>query len=202
MREAKRRDAWRSNGFGRNVHWRSGASSAPAAAVSSWKSGPSHPVVRICETASIALGIMLVLVAGDFVLARHQITEPPQIARVNIAKPRLTVDSLAAIDRDELHSATDKSTLFGSDYPGAAEYLGPPARAAQAARAGTARYWWRAMRGVFLVWAGSLTAIVARAGSDDWAARALGLDPPGDTGLIPQRIRYEYDWDEDEWREV
>ena len=186
-------------------------------------SAPKHPVVATCEAAAAVFSVMLLIAAADFSSSRHQLTSPAHIASTRLLRPQRT--AMYARPRaecagwgPECHAPEHVATV-----PSSTDSDGPVSVAqTRSVREGAgwwpqlgAREWWTAMRSDLMLWFVSFSVIVLRSGTDEWAARALGLEPIGaDAPGVEWRanasapaspaalVRWEYDWARDVWREV
>jgi hypothetical protein len=235
-KEAKRRKAASLKGFARASSWRTGTS-VPLAEM------PKHPVVLLSEASALMLSLMLLLVAGDMATARHTLTTPPHIASVRMQAPRLTTeyskvssaldDGLTGFSASELKAslvtaAKTSTSTNGALMPRTTRSSGSSsARGLSAAHLSASKedagasyvraHWWSAMRGVFAVYLATL-AIILSNGSEEWAAKALGIDAIDDdagdsladganrplratTKATSGMVRWEYDWEREAWVE-
>lgn len=196
--EDKRRKAASLAGFARASSWRT-STAVPLADM------PKHPVVLLSEASALVLGLMILLVAGDMATSRHCITAPPRIANVHMQPPRLTIDYGNKMARSSAAVAASSGQF--NLWPPPDEILSPPVQDYSAHRRATApedglrANWWLAMRSVLAVYIGTLAVIITN-GSEDWAAKALGIDLCEEMApLQPGLVRWEYDWEREIWVE-
>ena len=211
--QSRRREAMRrrkASGRGFATHFARRPPTAQAA------SGPKHPVVLVSEAAALSLSVMLLVAAGDFASHRHLLTSPPHIASVSLKHPRRnaeydTSSSLASVTEE--WSAMEQWSAVAEEWSAVATYAAPTTVRAEpeGAEATLVATYWSAMRALCFAWLVSLSIILVRAGTDEWAARAIGIEPCAPTdavdGAAPRSVsaghlRYEYDWERDVWREV
>jgi hypothetical protein len=218
-KEAKRRKAASLKGFARASSWRTGTS-VPLAEM------PKHPVVVLSEASALVLSLMLLLVAGDMATARHTLTTPPHIASVRMQAPRLTTEYSRVSSEEGLFSPSElKASLVAAASTSTSTngaFVPRTARAATAAQSSVSKedvraHWWAAMRGVFTVYVSTLAIIISN-GSEEWAAKALGIDAVDDeeagtradgangrplraTKTTPGIVHWEYDWEREAWVE-
>jgi len=202
--EAKQRAAARRRGFKRSFTWRDTSGGALSRAARR----PTHPVVRVCEASSLILSLMLLLAFGDFASA---------IASGNFASahaalppPQLEAPSARQLEMPSGFDAMDFTSPAPAIFP-ALSRSSPEAHrpmSAEHTRLPTSRprlNWWEAMHVPLTVYLASLGVIVLRSNTDEWAALAIGIEPDSDDPRdIPRLgyVRFEYDWERDEWRQA
>ena len=205
-----------SNGFARASTWRS-LPHAP--------DRPKHAVVWVCEACSAVLSLMLLFAVADLASAQHRVASPPRVARVHMRAPQRTFEYDEPEPGLPLQAAravnTPPTPTVAAVRPAAMAAARPAAPAPQ-----RVDNWWVAARGVFALWLASFGVICLRAGTDDWAALALGIGPCVDSssavgaaggaagsGAARARsvwsrsarggfVQWEYDWERDAWREA
>ena len=212
---ARRRDAnGRANGFARASTWRS-LPHAP--------DRPKHAVVWVCEACSAILSLMLLFAVADLASAQHRVASPPRAARVHMRAPQRTFeyDEPNGLPLQTSRAADTPPTPAVAAVRSAAVRPAAVAAAQPAAPAPQrVENWWVMARGVFALWLASFGVICLRAGTDEWAALALGIEPCVDGGAAVGAaggaagggaackaggagfVRWEYDWDRDAWREA
>ena len=212
---ARRRDAnGRANGFARASTWRS-LPHAP--------DRPKHAVVWVCEACSAILSLMLLFAVADLASAQHRVASPPRVARVHMRAPQRTFeyDEPNGLPLQTSRAADTPPTPAVAAVRSAAVRPAAVAAAQPAAPAPQrVENWWVMARGVFALWLASFGVICLRAGTDEWAALALGIEPCVDGGAAVGAtggaagggaackaggagfVRWEYDWDRDAWREA
>ena len=144
---------------------------------------------------------------------------------MTLQKPRRTTDALVekGVESfppvEEELDVNDLKDIVGWDELKTAAKT--PASAASAAapvqEAGKGQWhdrWVTTLRCSLAVYLTSLATILARSGTDDWAARAIGIKPvsemEGDNGEWPGGgrrpptgfVQWVYDWERDTWREA
>ena len=208
-REAARR-LLASNGFARASTWRS-LPHAP--------DRPKHAVVWVCEACSAVLSLMLLFAVADLASAQHRVASPPRVARVHMRAPQRTFEYDEPEPGLPLQAARavnmPPTPTVAAVRPAAMAAARPAAPAPQRVDNG-----WVAARGVFALWLASFGVICLRAGTDDWAALALGIEPCVDGGAAVGAtggaagggaackaggagfVQWEYDWERDAWREA
>lgn len=197
-------------GFRRASTWRHHVTAAATAAPPAGK----HPVVMLCEASSLALSLMLLLLVGDVASSRHAIMPRPHIVSAPLRLP----SRADVIEREPPPSPSEDmgfrealadmklADALREDAAGA-EATTPAPTPAPTPRPATATaallgLWWPTMRGLLAVWFFSFGTILLRSGSDEWAARALGIEPcDNDIGGGGYIVRYEYDWERGVWQE-
>ena len=188
-----------------------------------------HPIVMVCEASALCISLLIVLALGDAASGRHELTNPmkgAEVRRVTLQKPRRTTDALVekGVESfppvEEELDVNDLKDIVGWDELKTAAKT--PASAASAAapvqEAGKGQWhdrWVTTLRCSLAVYLTSLATILARSGTDDWAARAIGIKPvsemegdngewPGGNGRRPPTgfVQWVYDWERDTWREA
>ena len=207
---AKERSRTNQAGFRRASTWRHATAEAVATAAAE-----KHPVVVLCEASSLAISLMLLLLVGDVASSRHALMPRPHIASAPLKLPSRAdvIERQPSPSPSEemvgLHEALADMKLADALRAADAAATTPAAAAAPStfraatATAATLGLWWPTMRGLLAVWFLSFGTILLRCGSDEWAARALGIEPCDDDGGGGGGpiVRYEYDWERGVWQE-
>lgn len=193
---AKQRAAARRQGFKRAFSWRDTTARSRAA------SKPKHPVVRVCEVSSLIVSLLLMLAIGDIStssLAAHSLPSP-------------AAHSLDILDTrpPQRVQRVERTLLEGTQPPAPAVHR--PAKSLEWDSLQRARLprrartnWWLAMQGPLAVYLATLGVIVMRSSTDEWAALAIGIEPDDPESRLQSRsgyVRFEYDWEREEWRQV
>lgn len=177
-------------------------------ALARFSAKPTHPIVRVCEASALAMSVLLVLAAGDVASSQRRMDSPPR-AHVHMRAPRLTGEYTEVYKTADAPSADDTEEAWAEVVAAAAAPSGSPATTlddSAGSAPARAAHWWAAMRWTLLAYLMSLGAIMVRAGlGDEWAVLALGIAPEeggdGTPGTMRKLVNWEYDWENDRWRE-